>query len=84
MRPVDEIQTVLDKMSNLPQLHECKGDNFKYGLLIGKVMALDWVMGEQPSGEMGINYDYEGWVREQRIAHEDISDMQEECGDDES
>ena len=41
-------------------------DTFQYGFLMGKLTALGWVIGSNPSGDMSSHYDYEDFVLEQR------------------
>ncbi len=42
-------------------------DNFQYGLFMGKLTALGWVLGvDRSSGDMGSHYDYEDFILEQR------------------
>ena len=41
-------------------LEDCRGDNFKYGMWVGKMIALEWVLGG-PLANLKIQYDFESW-----------------------
>ena len=45
------------------ELMKSKGDNFKYGMWVGKMIALEWALGDE-HGDMVIAYDFEDWERE--------------------
>jgi hypothetical protein len=64
MRPEAEIQRTAKELASMLGQFSGKGDNFRYGLLIGKVMALAWSLGE--SADMTRHYEFEEWVNEQR------------------
>lgn len=64
MRPEAEIQQTAKELAGMLGQFSGKGDNFRYGLLIGKVMALAWSLGE--SADMTRHYEFEEWINEQR------------------
>ena len=41
-----------------------KGDNFRYGLFIGKAIALAWVLGAESTEHMNVNKTFEEWEKE--------------------
>jgi hypothetical protein len=63
MRDQEEIEDVLSGLSNRPSQLTSMGDTFKYGYLMGKIVALGWVL-EESSADMSIDYDFEDWWRE--------------------
>jgi hypothetical protein len=64
MRTEAEIQRAAKELAAMLGQFTGKGDNFRYGLAIGKVMALAWSLGE--SADMTHHYEFEEWVNEQR------------------
>lgn len=64
MRTEAEIQRTAKELAGMLGQFSGKGDNFRYGLLIGKVMALAWSLGEP--ADMTRHYDLEEWINEQR------------------
>jgi hypothetical protein len=77
MRNEEEIREVLEKLDrdkgSLNQASDdFKSDDFKYGYLMGKMTALEWVLGDAPSSDIGIHFDFEDWERELREAGEEV------------
>lgn len=64
MRPEPEIQNTAKELARMLGQFSGKGDNFRYGLLIGKVMALAWALGE--AVDITHHYEFEEWINEQR------------------
>ncbi len=64
MRTEAEIQRTAKELAGMLGQFNGKGDNFRYGLLIGKVMALAWSLGEP--ADMTHHYGFEEWINEQR------------------
>ena len=73
MRSEDEIRDVYDRLGQesdpddggkIPAM-DWSGDTFKYGFLVGKLVALGWVLGDR-GADMGSHYDYEDWRTELR------------------
>ena len=64
MREHQEIRQVYDDMVDLSQILERKRDSFEYGLLIGKLVALGWVLGEESNFELRTEFDFEDWQQE--------------------
>jgi hypothetical protein len=48
-----------------------KGDNFKYGMFIGKLIALGWVLDEPSSADLSIHFEFEDWERHNKADDED-------------
>jgi hypothetical protein len=64
--PVRSKEEILRGVEALEQRPPTVADNFKYGCLIGKLLALEWVLGETPGSDLSIQYDFEDWRREQK------------------
>ena len=65
MKPQAEIDRVHDLLANhAGEAAEWMGDNFKAGLFVGKLIALEWALDDAPGSDMAIDHDYESWVRE--------------------
>ena len=73
MRRQEEIQRAVEHLTSRPAFLKFKGDTFRYGYLIGKVVALGWTLGE-PSADISIDYTFEDWCRELREAGEGLSE----------
>ncbi len=76
MRSDSEIKRFLDELSNNPGNLDWRGDTFRFGLLVGKIVALDWALGNPPSFDVGPDYDFEDWVRQVRKSGEVIKRFQ--------
>jgi hypothetical protein len=48
-----------------------EGDTFKYGYLIGKLVALEWVLGRS-STSLKSHYDFEDYTQEDKLETEDF------------
>ena len=68
MRSEDDIQHAFGTFDALdrPELLRSQGDNFRYGMWAGKLMALEWVLGS-PIDFLSIHHDYESWVAEMKL-----------------
>lgn len=66
MRCEEEVQSVYDTfdMAELTELANARGDNFKFGMWVGKLAALGWVLGE-PIANVKIHYDFDSWEIDQ-------------------
>jgi hypothetical protein len=64
MRTEAEIQRTAKELASMLGQFSGKGDNFRYGLVIGKVMALAWSLGEP--ADLTHHYEFEEWINEQR------------------
>lgn len=60
VRSLNEIQRVFEILDNANTDAE-KGDTFAYGIQVGKLIALGWVLGEVPSSDLALSYDFETW-----------------------
>jgi hypothetical protein len=69
--PVD-IRRVREEMGNRPELIEWQADSFKFGFLLGKSIALDWVCGEYGSFFVSADIDYQDFCRLQKEAGDDF------------
>jgi hypothetical protein len=65
MRSELEIEATADNMATAERLLRGRTDTFKYGIVVGKLIAIGWALGE-PSAGLSIDYDYEDWILEQR------------------
>jgi hypothetical protein len=68
MRNEEEIRRVVENLAPEPDAPDPTGDNFKYGYFMGKLAALEWVLGDAPSSDMTSHFDFEDWMREQKEA----------------
>ena len=78
MRTVHEIQQVADRLGQVDPVNagivpalDWRSDKFRYGFLMGKLVALGWVL-EEPSVDMSAHYDFEDWLRERREAGDEL------------
>lgn len=70
IRSPAEIRRVFELLDNVQAVAN-QGDNFKYGLQVGKLIALGWVLKEVPSSDLSLNYEFEDWQRDIK-AQEDL------------
>jgi hypothetical protein len=63
IQPPEEIRRVFELLDNVHTVEE-KGNNFKYGLQVGKLMALGWVLNEVVTSDLALAYEYDDWVRD--------------------
>jgi len=80
MRERDQIQRVYERIGNRSELLKWRADDFRYGMLIGKIVGLGWVLGEEASSDLSIDFDFEGWVRELRNLGDDVRSRLDEEG----
>ena len=69
IRPGAEIRRVFELLDNVSTVKD-KGDNFKYGMQVGKLLALGWVLGEVPTSDLSLPFGFDDWVRDEK-AQED-------------
>ena len=62
MRSENEIENALHRLQNFDSM-DLRDDSFQFGMLVGKAIALGWVLGDS-SADMSIQYDFEGWLAE--------------------
>lgn len=60
IRSASEVRRVFEILDNVNTDAE-KGDTFGYGVQVGKLIALGWVLGEVPSSDLALSYDFETW-----------------------
>jgi len=63
IRPSVEIRRVFELLDNVNTSND-KSDTFKFGMEVGKLIALGWVLGEVPSSDVALHYDFDSWVRD--------------------
>lgn len=63
VKPADEIRRVFELLDNVNTAAE-RDDTFKFGMQVGKLLALGWVLGEVPTSDVSLNYDFEDWQRD--------------------
>ncbi len=71
VRPPAEIRRVFELLDNVNTAAE-KGDSFKYGMQVGKLIALGWVLGEVPSSDLSLHYDFDSWVRDVKAQEDSL------------
>ena len=74
IRSPAEIRRVFELLDNV-NLVANQGDNFKYGLQVGKLIALGWVLGDVTSSDLSLSYDFDDWQRDIQ-AGEDVLKQQ--------
>lgn len=74
IRSPAEIRRVFELLDNV-NLVANQGDNFKYGLQVGKLIALGWVLGDVTSSDLSLSYDFDDWMRDIQ-AGEDVLKQQ--------
>ena len=74
IRSPTEIRRVFELLDNV-NLVANQGDNFKYGLQVGKLIALGWVLGDVTSSDLSLSYDFDDWQRDIQ-AGEDVLKQQ--------
>ena len=65
-----EIRRVFELLDNVETVTD--GDNFKYGLQVGKLIALGWVLGEVPTSDIALQYEYDDWVRDVKAQEDSL------------
>lgn len=63
IRSPAEIRRVFELLDNVNTVRH-KGDNFKYGMQVGKLLALGWVLREVPSSDLSLHYEFDDWERD--------------------
>lgn len=63
VQPPSEIRRVFELLDNVNTAAE-RGDTFKFGMQVGKLIALGWVLGEVPSSDLSLHYDFDTWLRD--------------------
>ena len=71
IRTPSEIRRVFELLDNVNTVAD-KGDTFKFGMQVGKLIALGWVLQEVSSSDLSLHYEYEDWVRDIRAQEEDL------------
>ncbi len=74
VRSPAEIRRVFELLDNVNMVAD-KSDNFKYGLQVGKLIALGWVLGDVTSSDLSLSYDFDDWTRDIQ-AGEDVLKQQ--------
>lgn len=76
MRSREEIQRIMGTLANDPALIALKGDTFEYGVMVGKLVALGWVLGK-PTADLSIPYRFDEWLPEQTGDSKGLAPMDE-------
>jgi hypothetical protein len=73
MRDAKEIERLLTALQNEQiNAEQWDGDNFKYGMYLGKMLALEWAKGEVSTGEMGVHYDHDDYMQRLKDSFEEL------------
>ena len=78
MKSSEEVRDLYERLGERPELLDWKAHNFRYGMLLGKLLAIGWVLGEEGSGDVSIDHDFESWSRELSVLGDDIGRRLEE------
>jgi hypothetical protein len=81
MRDALEIERRNDSLGNVADSMDWHGDNFKYGMHVGKLLALEWMLGNVSTGEMCIHHDYEDYLRAGKELREDLKEELKQEGE---
>ena len=71
LRSPEEIRRIFELLDNVNTAAE-RGDTFKFGMQVGKLLALGWVLGEVPSSDISLNYEFEDWERDVKAQEESL------------
>lgn len=71
IRSPAEIRRVFELLDNVNTVAD-KGDSFKYGLQVGKLIALGWVLREVSSSDLSLQYEYDDWQRDIKAQEDDL------------
>ena len=71
IKPSKEIRRVFELLDNVNTVAN-KGDNFKYGMQVGKLIALGWVLGEVPLSDLSLPFDYDDWERDAKAQEDSL------------
>lgn len=66
-----EIQRVFELLDNVNTVKD-SGDTFKYGMQVGKLIALGWVLGEVPTSDLSLQYEYDDWLRDAQAQEDSL------------
>lgn len=69
-RSPQEIRRVFELLDNTNTVAD--GDNFKYGMQVGKLIALGWVLGEVASSDLSLHYEFDDWIRDVKAQEESL------------
>ena len=87
LRSPEEIRRIFELLDNVNTAAE-RGDTFKFGMQVGKLLALGWVLGEVPSSDLSLNYEFEDWERDVKAQEESLKrqlgDLEQLLEEDES
>lgn len=70
----EEIRRVFELLDNVNTAAE-RADNFKFGMQVGKLLALGWVLGEVPTSDISLNYDFDDWQRDVAAQEETLKNQ---------
>lgn len=70
-RGAQEIQRVFELLDNVNTVKD-SGDTFKYGMQVGKLIALGWVLGEVPTSDLSLQYEYDDWLRDAQAQEDSL------------
>jgi hypothetical protein len=70
-----EMQAQLEKLiAEIESAPSYKGDNFRYGLLVGKAIALGWAVKKlEGGGDLNVTgFTFDNWTSEQHVARREF------------
>lgn len=70
VQPVAEIRRVFELLDNSKTVKE--EDTFKFGMQVGKLLALGWVLGEVVTSDLALQYEYDDWIRDAQAQEETL------------
>ncbi|MEC8555585.1 MAG: hypothetical protein VXZ82_11320 [Planctomycetota bacterium] len=74
LRSAEDIRRIFELLDNVNTAAE-RADTFKFGMQVGKLLALGWVLGEVPSSDLSLNYEFEDWERDLRAQEDSLKNQ---------
>ncbi len=70
LKSPEEIQRVFELLDSMKTVKE--EDSFKFGMHVGKLLALGWVLGEVVTSDIALQYEYDDWLRDAKAQEDEL------------
>ena len=70
LKSPEEIQRVFELLDSMKTVKE--EDSFKFGMHVGKLLALGWVLGEVVTSDIALQYEYDDWRRDAKAQEDEL------------
>ncbi len=70
LRPADEVRRVFERLDGMKSATE--EDTFKFGMHVGKLLALGWVLGEVVTSDVALQYEFDDWLRDAKAQEDEL------------